>query len=316
VYFRQIPVSRPDRLSSINRRLHPDTHTERQVMKKNNRHHRTHAAMSREEICRQLENLRRSATRSFQEDGYLNPSFALFRSGEEPVILSNGRFASRVERARQWQQLERLLDREDVGIVHLAEAWYIESTDTPSAPLWAARPSEHPDRQEGLVIAAKWRGGIFSWRAKIRRVNGQPIVAEWLKMSAMDGMFVYPDQPMGEGRVNDREVEPEMPRSFEDFVEYATERLRKEPEIINQLWIEECCQRAGLSDDQWNRMSEAQRQAVLETYVREEDHDCDAIKIGTKFFDSLCKLWTTKCAQLQTVADSRANRFQDRRRPK
>ncbi len=243
---------------------------------KKNRHHRMSIPLSREELYRQLEDLSNSLANTFHEHGHLNPGFAVLRSGKEPVLLSDSRFASRAERASQWRQLERLLERDNVAIVHALEGWYVKSTKTPSAPLMSARPSQHPDRQEGLVITGKWRGGAFGWNAKISRVNGKPTLGEWVKMNEMDELVAYPDDG------------PTIP-TFDGLVESAMNDLQQRPHILYQLWIEECYKRAGLNRDEWNRMPKAQQLQIIQNHV---PNDRNLGMFTTELFESLRREWS------------------------
>ena len=124
---------------------------------KKNRHHRMSIPLSREELYRQLEDLSNSLANTFHEHGHLNPGFAVLRSGKEPVLLSDSRFASRAEWPVSGGKLERLLETRKRGDRPRAGRLVRQEHENAFSAADVARPSQHPDRQEGLVITGKWR---------------------------------------------------------------------------------------------------------------------------------------------------------------
>jgi hypothetical protein len=246
----------------------------------------TSVPLTREDLVRQLDDLAATQARVFTKDGRVPMQMFILRSGQRPVTIGYGYDSSRMERKLGYERLQRLRRREECAVGQILENWYLQQK--PGAPF--RLPSTCPDRRECILICGESSLGVFAWQCEIKRAkDGKGILGDWDRCGLGDDLKL---EAFPEDEAESDDIPKGTANTFDSLIEYAAGMMQRNPQMMNDLWLDLCCERAGLTKDEWNRMSEAQRLQVAKIHMRDENHDRDAEEISRKFTMILRRKWS------------------------
>ena len=128
----------------------------------------------RKEVVENVATLFEGARYTLKKDGYLTPAYIVVGSeGERGVVLVDGNL---MDLKPYIDELVEGAGNRIIGLILITETWFVAA---PSLGEDEPRPSEHPDRQEALMMQLfDNRGNMETWMQPFGRDEDDNIVYE------------------------------------------------------------------------------------------------------------------------------------------